>query len=95
MYIPIGIADETLAPGAERGRVSAQPNPFAVRTTLVIDLVHPSEIDIRITNALGRVVVGASPGGSARGAPSLDVEWAGRPWPAGSSGCLLRGGISW
>ena len=52
----IGIADETPAPEAERNRVSAQPNPFATRTTLVIDLVAPTEIELRITNALGRVV---------------------------------------
>jgi flagellar hook assembly protein FlgD len=52
----IGIADETPAPEAERNRVTAQPNPFATRTTLVIDLVTPAEIELRITNALGRVV---------------------------------------
>jgi len=52
----IGIADETPAPAAERNRVSVQPNPFATRTTLVIDLVMQAEIDLRITNALGRVV---------------------------------------
>jgi hypothetical protein len=58
----IGIADETPAPEAERNRVSAQPNPFATRTTLVIDLVAPSDIDLRITNALGRVVTEQSLG---------------------------------
>jgi hypothetical protein len=58
----IGIADETPAPEAERNRVSAQPNPFATRTTLVIDLVTPSQIDLRITNALGRVVTEQSLG---------------------------------
>ena len=58
----IGIADETAAPEASGDRVSAQPNPFATRTTLVIDLVAPSQIDLRITNALGRVVAEQSLG---------------------------------
>jgi len=58
----IGIADETPAPESERNRISAQPNPFATRTTLVIDLVTPDEIDLRITNALGRVVTEQSLG---------------------------------
>ena len=58
----IGIADETPAPEAEPNRVSAQPNPFATRTTLVIDLVAPAEIELRITNALGRVVAEESLG---------------------------------
>jgi hypothetical protein len=58
----IGIADETPAPEAERNRVSAQPNPFATRTTLVIDMVAAAEISLRITNALGRVVTEESLG---------------------------------
>ena len=51
----IGIADETPAPESNGNRVSIQPNPFATRTTIVIDLVSPSQIDLRITSALGRV----------------------------------------
>jgi hypothetical protein len=58
----IGIADETAAPEADGDRISAQPNPFTTRTTLVIDLVAPAEIDLRITNALGRVVTEESLG---------------------------------
>jgi hypothetical protein len=58
----IGIADETPAPGVEHNRVSVEPNPFATRTTLVIDLVVASEIELRITNALGRVVAEQSLG---------------------------------
>jgi hypothetical protein len=58
----IGIADETPAPGADGNRVSSQPNPFATRTTLVIDLVSPADIDLRITSAMGRVVAEQSLG---------------------------------
>jgi hypothetical protein len=58
----IGIADETAAPEAESNRISAQPNPFTTRTTLVIDLVAAAEIELRITNTLGRVVAEQSLG---------------------------------
>jgi hypothetical protein len=59
---PVGIADETPAPEAEWSRLTAQPNPFAMRTTLVIDLVAQVEVELRITNALGRVVAEQSLG---------------------------------
>lgn len=58
----IGIADETSAPEADGNRVSSQPNPFATRTTLVIDLVSAAEVELRITSALGRVVAEQSLG---------------------------------
>jgi hypothetical protein len=54
---PIGIADETLAPGVNAGALTAFPNPVAVRTTLVIDVNgERAEHAVRILDALGRVV---------------------------------------
>ena len=54
---PIGIAEETHAPGVNASTLAAFPNPFAERTTLVIDVRGERvEHTVRILDARGRVV---------------------------------------
>jgi hypothetical protein len=82
----VGIAEVEPAPGADSKLLPAEPNPFAERTAMPIDLPGEADVRVDIVNARGGAVVELTPGRLSAG--QHRIVWdghdaRGRRWPPG------------
>jgi hypothetical protein len=72
----VGVPAIELSRAADRLYLSAQPNPFAERTTVAFTLSGDAEVEVRIADARGGAIVELTPGRLAAG--RHEIAWNGR-----------------